>query len=277
MERHSRGKGKQKLLGSHQKCWIWGRNAVLETLSAGHWKILDLHVSRFLSPELIEQVRVLSAAVGLVPVVESPDELERLGRTTEHQGYLARMTDFPYADGDAVIKALPDNPFCVILDGIQDPYNFGAIIRSAEIFGAQAVFIGESGQVGVTSMVVRSSAGAVNRIPIVRVPDVIPVVDRFRTLKIQVVAASEKADHALMDHDLTSGTAIVIGNEGVGPRPELLRRCTTVVKIPQVGTIGSLNAAVAAGIFFYEMRRQRGGNQAKGAFHDSTANGQIGH
>ena len=120
------------------------------------------------------------------------------------------------------------------------------------------MFIGESGQVGVTSMVVRSSAGAVNRIPIVRVPNVMSVMVALRKKDIQVIAASEKATHALMDHNLTSGTVIVIGNEGVGPRTELLQRCDAVVKIPQVGTIGSLNAAVAAGIFFYEVRRQRG-------------------
>jgi len=258
MERHSRGKGKQKLLGSHQKCWIWGRNAVLETLTAGRWKILDLYLSRLLDPALIEQVRLLATPMGVVPVVDEPEALERLGHTTEHQGYLARMTDFPYADEATVLASLPATPFCVILDGIQDPYNFGAIIRSAEIFGADAVFIGESGQVGVTSMVVRSSAGAVNRIPIVRVPDVMTVVESFRKRSIQVIAASEKATRALMDHNLTSGTVIVIGNEGVGPRTELLQRCDAVVKIPQVGTIGSLNAAVAAGIFFYEVRRQRG-------------------
>jgi 23S rRNA (guanosine2251-2'-O)-methyltransferase len=258
MERHSRGKGKQKLLGSHQKCWIWGRNAVLETLTAGRWKILDLYVSRLLDPALIEQARSLAAPMGVVPVVDEPEALERLGHTTEHQGYLARMTDFPYADEATVLASLPANPFCVILDGIQDPYNFGAIIRSAEILGADAVFIGESCQVGVTSMVVRSSAGAVNRIPIVRVPDVMTVVESFRKRSIQVIAASEKATRALMDHNLTPGTAIVIGNEGVGPRAEVLQRCDTIVKIPQIGTIGSLNAAVAAGIFFYEVRRQRG-------------------
>ena len=257
MERHRRGKGKQKLLGSHQKCWIWGRNAVVETLAAGRWKILELHLSHLLSPALIEQARSLGARMGLVPVVEAQDVLTRLCHTAEHQGYLARMTDFPYADAPEVLANLPEAPFCAILDGIQDPFNFGAIIRSAEVFGAHAIFIGETGQVGVTSMVVRSSAGAVNRIPIVRVPDLEALTGELKTRSLRIVAASEKATGNLMDNDFRTGSAIVIGNEGVGPRPGLLALCDSVVKIPQVGHIGSLNAAVAAGIFFYEIRRQR--------------------
>jgi len=258
MERHSRGKGKQKLLGSHQKCWIWGRNAVLETVAAGRWTILELHLSRLLPREALEQVRSLSEPLGAIFLVEEPEVLESLCHTTEHQGYLARMTDFPYADPDEILTSLPATPFYVVLDGIQDPYNFGAIIRSAEIFGANAVFIGESGQVGVTSMVVRSSAGGVNRIPIARVSNLEELVRRLQSLGIRLVGASEKAGRDLKDYDFNKGSAIVIGNEGVGPRPGLLSLCDSVVKIPQVGTIGSLNAAVAAGIFFYEIRRQRG-------------------
>lgn len=257
MERHSRGKGKQGLLGSHQKCWIWGRNAVLETLAAGHWKILDLYLSRQLDPALIDHATSLAARMGVNPVVDDPQVLVRLCHTTEHQGYLARMTDFPYATAASTLQVLPPDAFCVILDGIQDPYNFGAIVRSAEIFGAAAVFISESGQVGVTSMVVRSSAGAVNRIPIVRVPDLVNVAQTLKARGIRLVAASEKAKQDLKACDFRRGSAVIIGNEGVGPSPALMQLSDVAVKIPQVGKIGSLNAAVAAGIFFYEVRRQR--------------------
>lgn len=257
MERHKRGKGKQRLLGSHQKCWIWGRNSVVETLAAGRWEIVDLYLSRLLGPAQLAQAQALAARQQLVPVVVEPDELTRLCHTSEHQGYLARMTDFPYADEVSVMATLPESPFCIVLDGIQDPFNFGAIIRSAEIFGVNAVFISESGQVGVTSMVVRSSAGAVNRLPIVRVPDLEGLCGRLQAKGLKVVAASEKAACDIMDYDFAQGVSIVIGNEGVGPGAQLLQKCSAVVKIPQTGHIGSLNAAVAAGIFFYEVRRQR--------------------
>jgi 23S rRNA (guanosine2251-2'-O)-methyltransferase len=257
MERHSRGRGKQKLLGSHQKCWIWGRNAVMETLQAGRWPIVDLYLSRQLPGDCLDQACALCAPAGLVPVIEDPEALARLCHTTEHQGYLARMTDFPYSDVVQTIAGLPSDPFCIVLDGIQDPYNFGAIVRSAEVFGANAVFIGEIGQVGVTSMVVRSSAGAINRIPIVRVADLDALIGRLRATGIRAVAASEKAEGVVAAYDFTRGTALLMGNEGVGPRPALLSQCDAVVKIPQIGRIGSLNVAVAAGIFCYEIRRQR--------------------
>ncbi len=257
MERHNRGKGKKQLLGSHQKCWIWGRNPVVETLSAGRWEIVDLYLSRLLNPAQLEQAQALATRQRLNPVLVEPDELTHLCHSSEHQGYLARMTEFPYADEASVISQLPVNPFCVLLDGIQDPYNFGAIIRSAEILGSDAVFIAEVGQVGVTSMVVRSSAGAVNRLPIVRVPDMVALIGRLNSKGIQVVAASEKATCNIMDFNFTQGISIVIGNEGVGFGAPLLQKCNAVVKIPQTGHIGSLNAAVAAGIFFYEVRRQR--------------------
>jgi len=257
MERHSRGKGKKRLLGSHQKCWIWGRNAVTETLQAGRWPIVDLYLSRLLPQSSLDQIGALCARAGLVPVIEDPEVLARLCHTTEHQGYLARMTDFPYSDEAQTIAGFPSAPFCIVLDGIQDPYNFGAIVRSAEVFGANAVFIGETGQVGVTSMVVRSSAGAVNRIPIVRVDDLDALVGRLRAMGIRAVAASEKAEWVAAAYDFTRGTALIMGNEGVGPSSTLLAQCEAVVRIPQIGRIGSLNVAVATGIFCYEIRRQR--------------------
>ncbi len=257
MQRHSRSKGKSKLLGSHQKCWIWGRNAVIETLAAGRWPILDLYFSSTLPPDQAESAAGLAAKMGVTPRTDDPGVLTRLCHTAEHQGYLARMTDFPYGDEASVLAGLPPAPLCVILDGIQDPFNFGAIVRSAEVFGVDALFIAETGQVGVTSMVVRSSAGAVNRLPIVRVAELEGLVQRLQGRGWQVVAASEKAESVLKHHDFVRGSVVIIGNEGHGVSPELLARCDARVGIPQTGRIGSLNAAVAASVFFYEARRQR--------------------
>lgn len=257
MQRHSRSKGKQKLLGSHQKCWIWGRNAVIETLAAGRWPILDLYLSSALSPDQHGAAAALAAKLGLTPLTDDSDALTRLCHTAEHQGYLARMTDFPYGDEESVCSSLPPAPLCVILDGLQDPFNFGAIVRSAEVFGVDALFIAETGQVGVTSMVVRSSAGAVNRLPIVRVAELEGLARRVKERGWRLIAASEKADAVLKNQDFTLGSAVILGNEGIGIRPGLLALCDARVRIPQVGRIGSLNAAAAASVFFYEARRQR--------------------
>jgi 23S rRNA (guanosine2251-2'-O)-methyltransferase len=147
---------------------------------------------------------------------------------------------------------------CVLLDRVQDPYNFGAMLRSAEVFAADAVFIGEREQVGVTSMVARSSAGAVNRVPIVRVAELEAAADRLRARGLTLVGASEKGEGILTGVDFTRPVAVMIGSEGVGIRDSLTSRCERLVRIPQAGRIGSLNAAVAASIFLYEARRQRG-------------------
>ena len=145
-----------------------------------------------------------------------------------------------------------------MLDGIQDPYNFGAILRAAEVLGVDAVFIAAAGQVGVTSMVVRSSAGAVNRLPLAVVDDLVALVAELKARGMRVAGASEKAAELLAGFDFSAAAVVVIGNEGRGPRPEILAACDALVRIPQAGRIGSLNASVAAGICFYEARRQRG-------------------
>lgn len=257
MERYRRGKGKQSLLGNHQKCWIWGRNAVRETLQAGRWKMHELWLADSLLEAEMDEARIWGAALGATVSVLTTAEIENTCRSSEHQGYAARMTEFPYRNAGDVLANLPENPFCAVLDGIQDPYNFGAILRSAEVLGVNAVFIGAVGQVGVTSMVVRSSAGAVNRVPLARVENLGALVTEIKTLGMRVAGASEKAAETLAAFDFTRASVVVIGNEGRGPRPELIAACDTLVRIPQNGRIGSLNAAVAAGICFYEARRQR--------------------
>ncbi len=258
MERHRRGKGKHRLLGNHQKCWVWGRNAVLETLSAGWWPVLDLYLSADLPAGPRDVAIALARKAGLTANVDPAESLTQRCHTSEHQGYLARMSEFPYADEATVLRDAGTCPAFAVLDGVQDPHNLGAVVRSAEVFGLNGVFIGTTGQVGVTSMVARSSAGAVNRVPIVRVASLPELAERLKRQGVRLVAASEKAESALTASDFCGPVAIVIGNEGSGIEPALLAECDMHVTIPQCGRIGSLNAAVAASIFFYEIRRQRG-------------------
>jgi len=258
MERYRRGKGKQSLLGNHQRCWIWGRNAVRETLLAGRWRMHDLWLADGLPAAELAEARGLGLALGAAVRVLPAAEIEATCRSAEHQGYAARMTEFPYRDAAEVLANLPAKPLCAVLDGIQDPCNFGAILRAAEVLGVDAVFIAAAGQVGVTSMVVRSSAGAVNRLPLAVVDDLVALVAELKARGMRVAGASEKAAELLAGFDFSAAAVVVIGNEGRGPRPEILAACDALVRIPQAGRIGSLNASVAAGICFYEARRQRG-------------------
>lgn len=258
MAKRSVRSSKQPLLGSHQRSWIWGRNLVTETLRAGRWTPYELRLTPDVEAELHEL-----AALRDVPIeIETPARLTQLCGATDHQGVLAKMPPFPYAAADELLKAVQASsgerpPFFVITDHLQDPYNFGAIVRNAECFGAAGVFIPTDKQVGVTSQVARSSVGAVNHLPIARVEHLLPFAEQLQQQGITLVAASEHATTSLHEADLSGPIAIVIGNEGVGIDKSLLAKCDLAVRIPLAGSVNSLNAAVASGILLYEAARQR--------------------
>lgn len=258
VERYKRGKGKHKLMGNHQKCWIWGRNLITETLQAGRWRIHDLWLSADLPPGERQLASQSADELGVPVNVVDKDELRNQCRSGEHQGYAARMTEFPYLASEdlADVIGAAASPLIAVCDSIQDPFNFGAAIRTAEVMAVDAIVIGATQQVGVTSMVARASVGAVNHLPIVRVADLPNALAALKPA-LSVIGASEKSDVRLFDCDLKIPSAIVIGNEGQGISPELLEQCDTLVQIPQAGKINSLNAAISASIFFYEARRQR--------------------
>ncbi len=261
VERSRRGKRNRKqlnLLGSHARCWLWGRNVISETLAAGRWRMLELHLSDHLPVEEIAETSSAAARLGLAVHVDPSAALDKLSHTAEHQGYLAKMGPYPYLTVDNILSAAPAQPLFLILDAIQDPYNFGAMLRSAAAFAVNGVFIGTHRQVPVTSMVARSSAGVVNRVPIAQVADLAELAQTLRAHGIRLLGASERADQPLTACNLGEATAIVIGNEGTGIGPELLSQCDSLARIPIESTVGSLNAAAAAAVFFFEARRQRG-------------------
>ena len=253
---------KPKPLGNHQASWIWGRHLVLETLQARHWPILELLLADDLpAPELAEVTRLAA---------ESEVSIERAARNSlvsrcrgeDHQGYAARMAEFPYATTDALLGRPSPWSLIIVLDRIQDPYNFGTMLRSAEIFDAAGVIIGTREQVGVTSQVARSSVGAVNRLPIARVPDLGAFLGTLSDPSPVIIAASEKAETSISHFDFRQPIVLVIGNEGRGISDEVSAHCRSAVRIPQQGTLNSLNAAAALAIICYEARRQQAARPA---------------
>ncbi|MFN0195343.1 MAG: 23S rRNA (guanosine(2251)-2'-O)-methyltransferase RlmB [Planctomycetaceae bacterium] len=258
VERRRRGKGKQVLLGNHQRCWIWGKHLVRETLEAGRWPILELSLADDLPREEVSDAKRLAVSRQIPVQVQTGEQLTQLGRTAEHQGYLAKMAPFPYRDPAELVTGHSASGSFMLLDGIQDPHNFGAIIRSAEVLGLQGVFVGKHRQAPVSSQVARSSAGAVNYLPIAQADD---LVDWARTLKsscgFTLIGTHQDATIDIWDCDLTIPCVLIIGNEGTGIRPELNDLCDRLIRIPQTGRVQSLNAAVAAGILCYEVSRQR--------------------
>jgi len=256
------------LAGSHQRCWLWGRNAVLETLRAGRWKPFDVIVAERLEPSVRDEVTALTASLGIELQKQPFDEITERCRSTEHQGLMAKMPEFPYASLDDVTAMKGDStasPLVVVLDSVQDPHNFGAMIRSAEVLGASGILVGERNQSDVTPHVARTSAGAVNYVPIARVPDLPAALSTIRDRGLRILGAAGEAEHEIRQLDCTGPLALVIGNEGTGLSPELRGVCDQLVRIPQVGRTESLNAAVAAGILCYEVRRQRSLTVERGA------------
>lgn len=257
VERSRRGKKKRKLLGNHQRSWLWGRNLVQETLQTGRWPILELQLDADLPQEESSAAIRRADELGVPVKTVARDSLQQLCHTSEHQGYVALMGAFPYESSTELLNSSSDTALYLILDGIQDPFNFGAMLRSADGFGVAGVFIGNQSQVPVTTMVARSSAGSVNRVRIARVPSLVDLVPELRSRGLRITGASEKVKQPLTSCDFRCGSVLVIGNEGHGISPELLEQCDQLACIPLSGALSSLNAAAATGIFCYEARRQQ--------------------
>jgi 23S rRNA (guanosine2251-2'-O)-methyltransferase len=260
----SRRKKQGRFLAGHQRSWLWGRHPVTEVIEAGRWPVMELYLADTLPVEAIQHLQSQAEAQGTEVAVETAERLRELGHVDEHQGFLARMGPFPYASIEEVLRGGEEGErddgtpgLWLVLDAIQDTFNFGAIVRSAEAMGARGIFVGTTSQAGVNSLVARASAGAVNRIPIAEVEDLSSFVETLRASGTRIVAADEKGGMACMDCDFRASTALVLGNEGHGVRAELLSRCDSHVCIPMTGSIASLNVAAAAAVLLYEAWRQK--------------------
>ncbi|MCA9009769.1 MAG: 23S rRNA (guanosine(2251)-2'-O)-methyltransferase RlmB [Planctomycetaceae bacterium] len=258
-----------RLAGNHQKSWLWGRHAVLETLRAGRWPVTELHVDAGLMPTDITEVQQLATSRDIPLEFNDAERLTELCQTYEHQGFLARMGEFPCEDLESLLlmastltnKSTQETPVLpasfVVCDRIQDAYNFGAILRSCDAMKLDGIVIGDRYQSAITPHVARSSAGAVNHQRIFRVPQLTVAVEMLKQSKYQIIAASEKSATTVWNCDFSQPTVMLIGSESTGVAPELLALCDTHVSIPMLGGVNSLNAAVAAGIVLYECRRQQ--------------------
>lgn len=237
---------------------IFGIHSVQEALDAGQ-EIDKIYLRRGIVSEEIRTIK--SAARRLrIPVMEVPQE--RLNRFTRgaHQGCVAVMAQVSYTRLEMLVPHLYEEgfePLIVVLDGITDTRNFGAIARSAECAGAHALVIPERGSVSVTADAVNASAGALMRIPVCRVPSIVGAVGYLKDSGLSVVVANEKASQRYYETNLTGPLALVLGNEHEGVSEQVSRLASIQVAIPQRGTIGSLNVSVAGGILLFEVLRQQ--------------------
>jgi 23S rRNA (guanosine2251-2'-O)-methyltransferase len=226
---------------------VYGRRAVREVLR-GRREVLELLVTERAAatePWLAEAR----------PKVRLDRELSELAGTRDHQGVVARVEPFRYAD--AYELAAADRPLLAVLDRITDPRNLGAVCRSAEGAGATGVVVPAHGSAVVTPAVARSSAGAIEHLPIAVVTNLARYLEEVKGPELWVYGAAAEAEQSMWHADLTGGLALVFGAEGKGLRPLVRRSCDVLVSIPVAGEVESLNVSVAAAVLLYEASRQR--------------------
>lgn len=236
---------------------IYGTHSLLEALDAG--KDIDkIFIRRGLKTDETQRIIAL-ARERIIPVQQVP--VEKLDRLTQknHQGIVAFLAEIEYTQLEQLIPMIYEEgrmPFFVVLDGVTDVRNFGAIARTAECAGVDAIIIPDRGSVSVTGDAIKTSAGALHRLPVCRVDSISRSIRLLQENGIKVVTASEKASKVYTDEALVPPLAIVMGSEEFGPSVDTIRLSDTLTRIPQVGAIGSLNVSVAAGIMIYEVLRQ---------------------
>ncbi len=238
--------------------YIFGIRAVMEAIEAG--KDIDkILIKKDLNGELASELFGMIRANKLLSQRVPVEKLNKITRKN-HQGVIAILSAVTYHRLDHLVPALYEEgvlPFIVVLDGITDVRNFGAIARTCECAGVDAIVIPEHGSVSVGGDAIKTSAGALHHLPVCRERNTAGSVRFLKDNGYRIVAASEKVDINYTQADYTVPVAIVMGAEDVGISPEVLKLCDTFVSIPQFGHIGSLNVSVAAGVIMYEVVRQR--------------------
>jgi 23S rRNA (guanosine2251-2'-O)-methyltransferase len=189
---------------------------------------------------------------------ETPsEELERLCGSPDHQGVVAEVDPYPYADPTRLLE--PDDALVVVLDQVQDPHNLGAVCRAVEVAGAAAVVIPDRRAASVTAAASKASAGAVEHLPVARVRNIADWLGEAKRAGAWVYGAAAEAERSYTDVDWNGRAVLVLGSEGSGLRPRVADACDELISIPVAGRVESLNASVAAAVILFEVRRQRAG------------------
>ena len=243
---------------TYEELTIEGRNAVLEAFRSGRTvdKLFVLDGCKD-GPvvSIIREARKQGTILYFVP----RERLDAMSGTGRHQGVIAQAAAYHYAEVEDILNAAKkrgEAPFLFLLDGIEDPHNLGAIIRTANLAGAHGVIVPKHRAAGLTAVVARTSAGALNYTPVAKVTNLVSVIGELKKQGMWFVCA-DMGGELMYRLDLTGSIGLVIGNEGSGVGRLVREKCDMTAAIPMKGDIDSLNASVAAGVLAYEVVRQR--------------------
>lgn len=238
---------------------IEGRNAVIELLKSGK-PINKLYILKGERQGSINEIIKIAKRNKNVIVEVDKNKLDSLSETKHHQGVIAFVSPVEYKELDdifALAKERNEDQFIIIADEIEDPHNLGALIRSAEGAGCHGIIIPKRRAVGVTEIVVKTSVGATQYVPVVRVNNINETIRELKDRGVWIVGTDGNADKLYYEQDLTGPIAIIIGSEGRGMNSLTMKNCDYLVKIPMMGKITSLNASVSGGIIMFEALKQR--------------------
>lgn len=237
---------------------IIGKNPVFEALKSNRM-ISKIMISNQLNEHVEREIRQAIKKHNIVLQKVPRQRLDQLSKG-KHQGVIAYVSSYEYVPVEAILKNAKEKnepPFIIILDELEDPYNLGAILRTADATGVHGVIIPKRRAVGLTDTVAKASAGAIEHIPVARVTNIVQVMKQLKKENIWMIGTDERATQDYREIDAKLPVAIVIGNEGKGISRLVKENCDWMIHLPMKGSIPSLNASVAGSLLMYEIFRKR--------------------
>ncbi len=237
---------------------IYGVHAVEEALNARGRSFEYVAVAKDRHDAKVQRIIDSCRSAGVAVRFEGREHLNRLAKSASHQGVVAVTTQKKYNDLDEILaRKRGSHTFVVVLDGVEDPHNLGAILRTADAAGVDGIVLPERRAVGVTSTVVKASAGASEHVPVAKVTNVSRTIEELKSRNVWVVGLDERGAQPYDKVDYRMDCAIVLGAEGHGLHELVRKKCDYLVSIPMLGKVPSLNVSVAGAIVMYEVARQR--------------------
>ncbi len=239
---------------------IYGINPVLEALRAERQALNRVIIAAGKEGASIREIRELARQKGIPVHVNPKITLSRLAGTEHHQGVVGISAAAPYAgweDLQEKIRSSHGHSVVLILDNIEDPQNLGSLIRTAEASGVLGIIIPKDRAVGITPAVVKASAGAAFHLPVIRVTNLVAAMEELKKEGFWIVGADAQGDQNLFEIKFDMNVGLVIGSEGKGVRPLVIKKCDFRIRIPMKGKVSSLNAAVSGAVILFEILRQQ--------------------
>jgi 23S rRNA (guanosine2251-2'-O)-methyltransferase len=261
--------GSQKRTAPESRDLLYGVNPLLEALRAGARIPPEIVIAEGARDERLHELIELARSKNVTIKRAPRASIDRAVGNTHHQGVMARIAEARYADADDLLASIASRvgterePLVVVLDGVEDPRNLGAILRTAECAGVDGVFVPERRAAGLTDIVAKAAAGATEYVPIARATNLSRLIAQLKERNLWVVGTAADASLHYTEWEWTRPSVVVLGGEGAGLHRLVRERCDVLVRIPVQGKIQSLNVSVAAGIILYEVLRQRSNGRPK--------------